>query len=306
MAKNTRWRWSALLAMVLAVVVLMGWNQTAWAQEAVFRLGGNVVVAAEERLIGDVAVVGGSIRVLGVVTGDVTVMGGSVQVEGRVDGDVVALGGSVRLGESARVLGDVTVVGGTLERHPQSFIGGEVQSVSVGESWRFGLGDEFRPWFSFWRHWPVALLTAAAMFALAALVVAWMPDRVHAVEQHMETNAGRSFVIGLIALLLVVPLTLVLVLTIIGPPLLWVGFGVALLFGYVALVSLVGRKLSQRFFPNISPMVQLLAGVLVLAVLRFVPLLGGLLGLLLTMWSVGAVLDTKFGSNRPWIPPRQA
>lgn len=295
-----------LVACAMLAVVLLSVSDIAFARESEFRVGGSVVVGANERVFGDVGVVGGMVEILGEVIGEVMTIGGSVTIDGSVEGDVVAIGGTVRIGPTARVTGDVVVVAGTLDRHPDADILGETIAVTVAESLRFGVDWRWDSWFDAWRYWPLTLLYVAGLFALAALVAAWVPDRVRAVEQHMETNAGRSIVIGLLTLLLLVPLTVVLLLTIIGPPLLWVGFFVAKMFGYVALVSLIGRTVSQRFFSEASSLWQLVAGVLIVAVLRYVPIAGGLFSFIATVWSVGAVLDTKFGSNQPWIPPRQA
>lgn len=296
----------AVLAVLALAAAVLGFADDASAQASIFRVGGSVVIRPDEHLVGDVFAVGGTVDVLGSVTGDVVGVGGAVTVDGTVTGDVVALGGSVTLGPDARVFGDVTVVGGMVTRDPQAVVHGEVTSVSVAQTIRSGVNWNIVWWAWPWRDWPLALLYVAGLFAFAALILAWIPDRVHAVERHMETNAGRSAAIGLLALLLLVPLTFVLALTIIGPPLLWIGFLAAKLLGYVALVSFVGRKVAEKFFPNSSALWQLVAGVLLVAVLRHLPVFGWLFTLAVTAWTVGAVLDTKFGSNRPWIPPREA
>lgn len=292
--------------MLAAVALVVGFADTAAARDSVLRIGGSVVVPADEQAFGEVVAFGGTVEVLGEVVGDVVAVGGSVTVDGTVSGDVIAVGGTVRLGPAARVLGDVTAVGGSIDRHPGALVQGEVHTITVTDTFRFGPGWRWMSWEWPWWSWPVTLLYVAGLFALASIILAWFPDRVHAVEQHMETNAGRSVVIGLIAVVLLIPLTLVLVLTIIGPPLLWLGYFAAKMMGYVALVSLVGRKVAERFFPDAAAVWQLVAGVLIVALLRYVPVFGGLFSLAVTVWTVGAVLDTKFGSNRPWIPPRQA
>lgn len=295
-----------MVAVTMLAVLLLGFSGSAAAQDSVFRLGGNVVIRADER-VSDTVAIGGAVEVLGEVSGDVVAVGGSVTVDGTVSGDIVAVGGAVTLGPTARVFGDVTAVGGSVNRHPESMVSGEVSRITVAESFRFGWSDfGWGPWPWGWVNFPLTLLYVAGLFALASLVLAWIPDRVHAIEEHMETNAGRSIVIGLLAVVLLVPLTLVLILTIIGAPLLWLGYFAAKMLGYVALVSIVGRKVTDSFAPESGPAWQLVVGVVIVAVLRYVPFFGGLFSLVATVWTVGAVLDTKFGTNRPWLPPRQA
>lgn len=286
---------------------VLGFSGHVSARETIFRLGGSVVIRADERIAGDVVAIGGTVDVLGDVVGDVVAIGGAVAVDGKVSGDVVAVGGEIILGPTALVDGDVTTVGGTVNRNPQAVVNGEISILTVMDSLRIDLFNfRWGSWQGYWSNWPVSLLYVAALFALALVVLAIIPGNVHAIEKHMETNAGRSAIIGLLTLVLLVPLTFVLVLTIIGAPLLWFGYFAAKMVGYVALVSIVGRKVTERFSPDSAPVWQLAVGVAIVAVLRFVPVFGALFTLVATVWSVGAVLDTKFGTNRPWLPPRQA
>lgn len=295
-----------LLAAVVVFAILVLAAGPVAAQDATFRMGGNVVVEAGERILGDAVVVGGSVDVFGEVTGDVVAIGGAVRVSGRVLGDVIAVGGAVTLDEGAVVSGDVTAVGGRVQRDPTAVVRGQVNVINIADGLRFGAGA-VAPWFA-WSafRYPAGIFYVLGLFALALLVAAVIPDKVQAVEDHMESNAGRSAVIGLITLVLLVPLTVVLILTIVGPPLLWLGFFAAKMLGYVALVRLVGRKVTDHFANGAAPVWQLAAGVAIVAVLRYVPFLGALFSFVVTIWSLGAVLDTKFGTNRPWIPPRNA
>lgn len=292
------------LLAAFAVIVLAA-PEAVEARESVIRFGGGVVIRADERVNGDVVAFGGSIEMLGEVRGDVVAVGGSVTVDGIVSGDVIAVGGSVALGPNAQVGGDLTVVGGSVSRDPQAVVRGETSRVSFADGIRLGFGDfTFYNWR--WFGFPFSLFTVVGLFALALVVLAVIPEKVHAIEQYMESNAGRSIMIGLLAVVLVVPLTVVLVLTIIGPVVLWLGFLAAKLVGYVALVSLVGRKVSERFSIDGASIWGVVIGVVIVAALRYTPVIGGLFSVAATLWSVGAVIDTKFGTNRPWLPPRNA
>lgn len=298
---------SLVVAVALMAMFVLGVSEPAVAADSVVRFGGSVVVQPHEHIIGDVAAIGGTVEVLGDVLGDVFALGGSVTVQGEITGDVVAVGGAITLGPTAHVSGDVVAVGGSVNRDPSAVVLGQVTAITGAESIRLGFSDwRWATWEWSSINWPFMLLYLAGLFALAALVLAWIPERVQSIEAHMESNAGRSIVIGLLTLLLLVPLTLVLVLTIIGPPLLWLGFFAAKMLGYVALVSLVGRKVTERFAPESAALLQLVAGVMIVALLRYIPVFGALFSLVATAWTVGAVLDTKFGSNRPWLPPKQA
>lgn len=306
-AVRTELRSAAPVIVFLAALVVLCQASLAAAQanRTTLRMGTSVTVPPGERVWGDVAAIGGTIEVYGTVDGDVVAIGGSITVDGWVRGDVVALGGHIRLGPNARVSGDVSVVGGTIARDPSAVVLGRVRTLTPAQAFDFG-----REWLhvlsSPWLDLPWSILYVLGLFALAVIVVAIAPDNVHAVAAHMESNAGRSILIGLLALLLLAPLTVALIVTIIGPPLLWMCFWAAKLLGYVALVSLVGWRVAGRLLGSRSLIAQLAIGVLLVALVRYIPVVGALFSLVVTVWGVGAVLDTKFSTNQPWLPPRQA
>jgi len=100
--------------------------------DAVVRVGGDMHVSRDERIDGDLVVIGGSIDVEGQVDGDVVALGGSVVIRsrGKVEGDVVALGGDVRLHRKAEIEGDAVAVGGEV-KDKGARIGGETVRVGV-------------------------------------------------------------------------------------------------------------------------------------------------------------------------------
>ncbi len=113
-------------------------------------LGGDVRIAEDERIPGNLLIVGddlvlegrigGSLVVVGGdvelvaeagVGGDISVIGGDADVRGasEVGGNVAVVGGDVDLRESARVGGNVSVVGGEMSKDPNVHVGG-------GASWQ--------------------------------------------------------------------------------------------------------------------------------------------------------------------------
>jgi hypothetical protein len=78
------------------------------------RMDGPVDVTAGVVRAGDLAVVGGPLRVAGRVEGDVAMVGGDVVVEpgGEITGSVVVVGGQVRVSGEGTVGGTVTAYGG--------------------------------------------------------------------------------------------------------------------------------------------------------------------------------------------------
>jgi cytoskeletal protein CcmA (bactofilin family) len=103
------------------------------------RSGSTVVIAADERIDGNLYVSAGNVTVRGDIDGDLIAAGGTVLVDGHVSGDVLAAGGEVTIGGVvdgdiraagatlavlSRVHGDVVAAGGDVEL--ASTVGGDV------------------------------------------------------------------------------------------------------------------------------------------------------------------------------------
>ena len=101
------------------------------------RIRGNLLLVGEDLLLkgrvdGNVLVIGGNavLAATSRVDGNVSVVGGDVDVTGdsRVGGNLAAVGGDASLSGTSRVSGNISVVGGRVERHPGTQIGGNVHS----------------------------------------------------------------------------------------------------------------------------------------------------------------------------------
>ncbi len=280
-----------------------------------FVVGGSIHVDADETVEGAVVSLGGEITVDGHVTDDAVCIGGPVEVSGTVDGDVVSVGSQVSLGESARVGGDVTSVGGSVLRAPGAVIAGEVTSVAF-PALRFNMRD--LRWNRiprmFWQvpwGWVAGLWWGARLvgiLALSLIIVAIWPNNTASVAAAVETSLGRALLIGLVAWLIFVPGIVLLAITLVGIPLIpiWaLFFVVAGVLGYAAIAVLVGDRVGRLANSRMSMLAKVIVGVLVLALLGLVPGVGFVVGIAVAIAGVGAVLDTRFGTNRPWFRQRQ-
>ncbi|GAB6876193.1 bactofilin family protein [Thermaerobacter litoralis] len=272
-----------------------------------------LTVPAGQVYQGDVISIDGPVRVLGRVRGDVFAIGGDVEVDGTVDGDVVAFGGPIRLGPQAVVRGDVVALGGAVHREPGAQVLGEVVTddmVLKGvlrslDGWRW-LAPAPRPlsWFSSGMY----LLYLAGLFALAVMVQALFPRPVARWSAVIENDPLRTGLYGLAAMVLFYPAVVLVGITVIGIPValaLGVAYALARLGGYVAVASLVGRKV----VPGRDPLLMLAVGVALLGLLRYVPVVGWASGLVVAALAVGAVIQTRFGTvdgpaaGRGPVPP---
>jgi hypothetical protein len=212
-----------------------------------------------------------------------------------VHGDVVAIGGSVELGPSANVQEDVSVVGGTLQRAPGARIGGEVKEIGfggAGRGWRAPRG-----WTNGW--WTrgvgstfalVSTLTwVAVLCLLAAIIVLLGGAYVEQVSLRAAAEPLKAGMIGFLAQLLFLPLLIVtvvlLLVTIVGIPLLFllpfilVGLVVVALVGFTAVARKLGERIAgQLGWSQTNPYSTTLIGVLAIFLPVVLARLGGLIG----------------------------
>ncbi|MFN8588326.1 MAG: polymer-forming cytoskeletal protein [Candidatus Eisenbacteria bacterium] len=244
------------------------------------------------------------------VTGDVVSIGGPVHVQGVVQGSVTAMGGDVSLDSGSRVEGDVVCMGGTLRQEPGSSISGQLVTAPRVPGARFflpvltavGVG------FKIIAH----LLWMLFVMGVAFLVVKLAPQRTQAAIDDIRSDAGTTFVWGLLVWGSFVPACLVvsiaaalLCITIIGIPLaiaalfgLGVFFALAMLWGTVAGFALLGGHVFERFRGSKPTLVQaalwgvgLVVGLRIVSdILHIVPVfgfLGGFVnGIRFAIWGV--------------------
>ena len=200
----------------------------------VFRLGGPVRIARDER-----------------VRGDATVIMGPLFVDGEVTGDVTVIAGPLRLGPEAVVRGDVTVVVGSLRRAPTAELRGAVTQVGVsgirgtdaGRWWQIG-------WPGGWPGRGDLFGTAMRLFLLALLasgIVLVARGPVERTARRARTEPLKAGVVGVLAQMLALPLLvsgiLIAVISIVGIPLLLLLPFVVMAAGFIMLVGFSGAVL---------------------------------------------------------------
>jgi len=231
-------------------------------KDDVIRVFGDVTVARDE-----------------VVNGDLVVFGGNGQIDGYVDGDAVVIGGRLALGPEANVAGDVAVVGGTLLRDPGASIGGAVNEVSVGPGATFG--EILRNRGIFWSGMlpflgAVSTLVRVVMLIVFGCIVMLVAGEVaNRIGDRAAAEPVKAGLTGLVAELLFVPLLIMtvvlLVITILGIPLLLlVPFAVlallvVFLIGFTGVATRVGGLIGPRVgWTNIGPYLTTVLGIVFL------------------------------------------
>jgi hypothetical protein len=144
-----------------------------------------------------------------------------------------------------------------------------------------------------------ALGTALVLALLALLVVSLWPKPTGLVANTVWRSPAASFGVGLLTLLVVAGLVVLLIITICLSPLLALATAVAWLFGWIALGWLVGRRLLAALkAKNVAPVWEAGLGVFLITLLGAVPCIGWLVWLVGGAFGLGAVVLTRFGSQR--------
>jgi hypothetical protein len=252
------------------------------------RIGGSVAVEAGE-----------------VINGDVVAVGGSARVDGTVRGGVVAVGGSVTLGPGAVVEDDVVVVGGVLRRAPEAQVRGKISEIGLGLDL-----DRLR-WSGrpFWTGWgslfgsafalASTLMRLAVLCLFSALVVLLGQSYMERAGARAAAEPLKSWAVGFLAQLLFLPIMIIgcllLIITIIGIPLLFLlvpfvllALAVVGLVGFTGVAYHVGRLVSGRMrWPDGNPYATTIIGIVVLMTPVLLARLAGLGGGLLFPMTFG-------------------
>jgi len=227
-------------------------------------------------------------------------IGGSIKVVGNVQEDVVAIGGNVELTNSAIVLGDVVTIGGKLKKAPGAIIKGEIVEIGVPGSGAWGRKESMSMWglgFVLFK-----LASFAGVLILALILVAFATKQIGMASSAAEKNGWRSFWVGLLAMISIVPIALLLLVSIVGiifVPLWGLLVVTAFFFAKVVLSQLIGKKLLKLFKIDKKPMpLEVALGLIVLSLIGMVPILGGIALWALGTIALGAIVLTRFGTQK--------
>jgi cytoskeletal protein CcmA (bactofilin family) len=272
-----------------------------------------------ESLTGDLVAIGSTATVEtgATVTGDVVLVGGTITINGTVNGNLVAVGGAASLGDGAVINGDIVTVGASLNKSSTAKVTGTITeqtpSVNVGNSWKF-------PWNSS-QSLLTRLLTAAfeslAIAALAVVIGLILPKQTQEVSNAIQSEPLVAGGVGLLVVIGSPILLIILIITIILIPvgvLFVLAFGLALVFGLIALGNTIGEQFAKLMHATWA--VPVTAGIgslvvtLAIGMTNLLPCVGWIVGFFLSLLGLGAVIMTRFGSisaspkpTTPIVPP---
>mgnify|MGYP001765517874 CR=1 FL=1 len=272
-------------------------------------IGNTYRLSSGDTLTGNLAIVGGTATIEQDATmiGDIILSGGTMTLSGTLNGDIIAIGGAVTLEDTSTVNGNLVLIGATLKRSPLAEINGEIteQSPSFFDFKDTGNLLPFTQKADPLTRALTITFESLALSALAVILGLILPQQVKRVS---STITSQPLVAGGVGLLTVVVLPIILVLltvTIILIPvtiLTVVLFIFALLFGWMAAGHEVGDRIEGLFHVDWHPAISSGIGVLLLSLVSgfstMIPCAGWLIGGLVSLFGLGAVIISRFGSER--------
>jgi hypothetical protein len=290
----------AALALALAIAgPVLAADEDALSGRVIFVAGGDIAVpAGEEATL--VVIAQGHADVAGTVETLVVLDGSATTAGDALLGSVTVINSTLELASGTTVSGDVSQLNSTIDRADGVVIGGSVTDLAAGAA-AFGLFLGFAS-LVLWVGFGVATL-------LVGLVVAALAARqVRRTTAYMGSQPGTTFLVGLLAAI-VVPLIAVLAfLTIVGIPtgfallvVVWPAAGFA---GYLVAAIWIGEWLVNRgrAAPPERPYLAAVVGIVIVTILGFVPLLTTIL----SVFGLGAVVRAAWSTARGVAAPAQA
>lgn len=258
----------------------------------------------DRTVIGDTAIVAE-----GDAVNDLTVVGGNAEVYGDVRGNLVVVLGSATLGTNAEVRRDLVVVGGSLTAPPEARVGGDRVVIGADHAFVPGLEGLQRPieWLArigmTARPFPYGYLWSwiiAGIFLLLYILASILfPRSIERTVQILDARPGGSFITGLLAFMLAVPLAVFLVVSVIGivlVPVIVFGMLVAFFFGKIAVYRYAGQQIGAQTGLEFirKPLVALILGTALFYALYMVPILGFIVWAAIAPLALGAALLAFF------------
>jgi len=275
---------------------------------------------------------GGKVVINGIVEGDVVVETGVVELK---PGAIVS--GNIEVSRGVVIKADTSVVGGSInvkelldfsdakedyrpdnyywvdseyvEQTVENFIDRLITRLDKALDDDHIFPRYLIPGRYSWRLMPLGLFYVNAaqsvinmliLFALTALVYTLFPARIKVSRANLTGNIGQIIGWGALALILAVPITIVLTITIIGIPLILVQvllYAGAFIFGYTCIAGYAGERIARAAsVKEVNPFAALALGVLLFGLLCMIPILGAVVGLALFILSVGLALSSRFGT----------
>jgi len=265
-------------------------------------VGENVMVVSNTLIMNNDSKVGwelmaaGSMMELnGDIGGDVKVAGAVVSVDGTIDGNLYTESAQLSMKDEADVTGTLSYLSETdYSLIEGAVIGGEISIVEAKYAQKadFDFG-QLKKVLMF-----VMLMSFLSALLIAILMAGFMPKRLHEVADEINSDFGRHFGLGLLFVIATPIICFLLMLTVIGIPLAVIVLVMYFVILYLAKIffSLAMMKMILKWFKQKKEwhiMLMMLVGLLIFFIIRMIPIVGWVIGLLASTTAFSALMVMK-------------
>ncbi len=296
------------------------------AAEDLYAMGGTVLVRGT--VAQDLTAMGFSVRTdpSAETSGNVRMMGNTVTIEGRIQGALAALGTDVIL--NAPVEGDVRLIANSISFGPSAVVRGTLtystkEKMSVPERVasadrviyeKLDMSEAWDGWDEVRKEMPVLPTFASVLFGfvvtllfyvvLAALMLTFMPRRLEKMRTSIAVAPGKSVLLGVVGLALLIGAIPITALTIVGLPFVPVVI-LALIVAWVLAYALGAYSIAMWVFSavggqsdpsTVARLVVFAAAITVIALLNYIPFVGWVANYTLVLLGMGAMTNAAFQS----------
>jgi len=252
-----------------------------------------IIIAAGETRTEAINAFQARLAISGRVDESVFLLGGSLRLDGEVTGDVICIGADVEIAATAVIGLDLIVIGGSLSRAEGSRIAGRVYDIRSQQDMKQVAASllPFLPETGGLTFFKVIKIFFWLILALLALAV--FPAQVAQGAAMLPRQPWRHLGRGVAALLIFLLLLLAFLLlsfVLIGIPLLIVlmaAYFLLLIFGRAAVFYFIGERACAVLRLRANPAFFIVLGVALYTLLKFIPVAGGILLVILDFFAIG-------------------
>jgi hypothetical protein len=305
-----------LLAVFLAALLLTGCSSDLVSDEGLsfetfpgqFLVGDVYVLRKHQKIDGDIAGIGTTLIIEdgALVMGDISLVGSTLEIDGRVAGELNIFAGSSVIRDTAIIAGDVNQVFTAAEIVPNALVTGAINTYIFPNFSRGPSGEEITDLLSWLRPQRIFLFKLGqvlAMMLATLIVISLFADPTLKVTRAINSNLPAAWGAGLLSYIAAPIISLVFIITICLSPvglLVLIAFLLSLLWGWVALASIIGNQVKIWFRLDLGIKASAILGAAVFgvgtALISFIPCLGFFINMVIASFGTGGVLLSRFGT----------
>lgn len=305
-----------LLAALLAVMLLAGCSTDLESSRqpyfetfpGQFLVGDVYVLKKHQKIDGDVAGIGTTLIIEdgALVMGDITLIGSTLDLEGRVAGDLNIFAGSSVIRDTAILTGDLNQLVTTADIEPKALVSGAINTYVFPSVRGVPTGEEVVDLFSWLRPQRILLFKfgqVLAMMLVTLIVISLFTEPTLKVTRAIRCNLPAAWGAGLLSYIAAPIISVALIITICLSPvglLVLVAFLLSLLWGWVALATIIGNQVKIWLKLDWGVQVSAILGAAIFgistALISFIPCLGFFINMVIASFGLGGVLLSRFGT----------